>query len=168
MEQRVGNLIYILRGMVEAFEGLLSAATAKQEQIVSCDIGRLDKTIKEEVELLDHIILLEEQSGTILHEINRAFFNTNTLVLGELVLLCKNGGYDGHIELSNVYARLKELTMRLKDINEQNQSLARFSIQIIRDTVRFICKEARDAATYKRSGRIETAESLLNIVDTQI
>ena len=167
MTQQVNKLIFILREMVEAFEKLITAALEKHEQMISFDANRLERRVKDEVELLNRVMQLEERSGTILNEINNAFFRTNSLVLGEFVELCRKDGYDETEDLSIVYAKLKELSIRLKKVNEQNQNFAKFSLIIIKDTIRFICKESKESIIYTPLGKKWAAGSLLNIVDTQ-
>ncbi|MGR3317848.1 MAG: flagellar protein FlgN [Candidatus Anammoxibacter sp.] len=173
MNNQVNKLINVLAEMIEVFEKLLAAAHEKQKQMVLLDMNSLERTTKEEGELLDYMMVLEKNSGSILHDINKVFFNTNSLVLEKLVQLSKNNdigknNIEGTEDLRNVYTRLIDVTVKLRKINEKNQDLAQFSIEMVRDTVRFICKESTDKTTYGKSGRFGSAESLLNIVDTRV
>lgn len=167
MTQQVNKLIFILREMVEAFEKLITSALEKHKQMISFDANRLERSVKDEVLLLNRVMQLEERSGTILNEINNVFFRTNSLVLGEFVEFCRKDGYDETKNLIIIYAKLKDLSIRLKKVNEQNQNFAKFSLITIKDTIRFICKESRECSTYAPSGRKWAAGSLLNIIDTQ-
>ncbi len=168
MNQNINNLIFVLREMVEAFQKLLVTATEKQQELIAFDGKRLERSIEKEVELLDQVMLLEERSNTILHEINNVFFKTNTLLLGKFVEECAKNSSEGTEDLNEVYGELKEISAKLKEVNEQNQNLARFSLGAIKETIRFICKESTEGTVYKHSGEMERTGSMLSIVDTQV
>lgn len=169
MSQQVNKLIFILQEMVEVFEKLLLTATEKQAQLVGMDTDRLERTVQNEVALLDQVMLLEKKSGTIVNEINQVFFSANTLVLGKFVENFKNKGYDNAADLTGVYSKLREIGTKLKAVNEQNQNLSRFSQETIKETVKFICRDSMgNNRRYSHSGERDVAESILNLVDTQV
>ena len=168
MSKQVNKLINVLAEMIEVFEKLLIAAHEKQKQMVLLDMNSLERTTKEEGELLDYMMVLGKNSGSILHDINKVFFNTNSLVLEKLVQLSKDNDIEGAEDLREVYTQLIDVTAKLREINEKNQELAKFSVEMVRDTVRFICKESTDKTTYGKSGRFGSTGSLLNIVDTRV
>ena len=168
MSNQVNKLINVLAEMIEVFEKLLIAAHEKQKQMVLLDMNSLERTTKEEGELLDYMMVLGKNSGSILHDINKVFFNTNSLVLKKLVQLSKDNDIEGAEDLREVYTQLIDVTAKLREINEKNQELAKFSVEMVRDTVRFICKESTDKTTYGKSGRFGSTGSLLNIVDTRV
>ncbi|MGR3218346.1 MAG: flagellar export chaperone FlgN [Candidatus Anammoxibacter sp.] len=168
MNDRVNKLINVLTEMIEVFDKLLVAAHEKQKQMVLLDMNSLERTTKEEGELLDYMLVLEKNSGAIMHDINKVFFNTNSLVLKKLVELSKSNDIEGAEDIRKVYTRLIDVTGKLREVNEKNQNLAQFSIEMVRDTVRFICKSSTDKAktTYEKTGRFDSTGSLLNLLDT--
>lgn len=168
MSKQVNKLVYILSEMIGVFEKLLLVADEKQKQMILRDMNSLEGTTEEEGKLLDHMMVLEKSSRLILNEINKVFFDTNSLVLKKLVQFSKNNELEGSKELSEVYTRLIGVTTKLREVNEKNQNLTNFLLEMVRDTVRFICKESTGGATYKKSGRFDPTESLLSIVDTQV
>lgn len=167
MSKRVNKLIYILREMIGVFEKLLLAANEKQKQMILLDMNSLERTTEEEGKLLDHMMVLENSSRSILHDINKVFFNTNSLVLEKLVQLSKDTEIEGTNDLGKVYSRLKDVTTKLRDVNEKNQNFASLSLETVRDTVHFICKEASSGTTYRKTGRYCSTGSLVSLVDTQ-
>lgn len=168
MDKQVNKLIYILSEMIGVFEKLLLTANEKQKYMILLDMNSLERSTEDEGKLLDHMMVLEKSSRSILHEINRIFFNTNSLVLEKLVQLSKNDDIEGAENLSKVYSRLIDVTARLREVNDKNQNMANLSLEMVRDTVRFICKESTGRTTYKRSGRFDYTESLLSLIDTQV
>lgn len=166
MSQQVNKLMFVLQEMIEVFEKLLLTASDKQEQLVHMDIKSLDRCVKKEVELFDQLMSLEEQSGTILNEINQVFLSANSLVLTKFVNRVKNDKHENSDELCDIYTKLKNMGNKLKSVNKQNQNLARFSQEAIKGTIRFICKETSDNARYRQDGEIEDGGALLNLVDT--
>lgn len=167
MNKQVNKLIYVLGEMIDVFEKLLLVASEKKKQMILSDLNNLERTVEDEGKLVDYLMDLEKNSNSILNEINQVFFKTNSMVLGKLVKLSKNNEIDEAGGLEKTYARLIDVTAKLKDVNEKNQNLARFSLGMVRDTAKLICKESNVGTTYKRSGAFESAGSLLSLVDMQ-
>ena len=167
MNNQVNKLINVLCEMIDVFEKLLLVASEKKKQMVLFDLNNLERTVEDEGKLVDYLMVLEKNSNSILSEINQVFFKTNSMVLKKLVELSKNNAFDEAEDLEKTYEKLIDVTAKLKDVNEKNQNLASFSLGMVRDTVKLICKESKVGTTYKRSGAFESAESLLSLVDMQ-
>lgn len=167
MNRQIDDLINVLGEMIKVFERLLAVAADKQRQMILLDMNSLERTTREEGELLDYIVDLEKSSRSILHDINKVFFKTNALVLRKLIELGRDNDFDGAARLTSVYEDLIAITGKLKEVNDKNQQMADLSLETVRDTVRFICRETTTGVTYKKSGRYGSAESLLSLVDTQ-
>ncbi len=167
MSKQVNKLIDILHEMVDVFDKLMSSANKKQKQMILLDMNSLERTTTEEGKLLDHIVELEKSSGHVLNEINDIFFKTNAMVLEKLVNLSADNQLVGCEELNKVYKKLLGVTSKLREINNRNQQLASTSLEMVRDAVKFICKEPSGLDLYQRSGRCDFTDSMLNLVDTQ-
>ena len=168
MSKQVNKLIDVLHEMVDVFDELMSSAEKKQKQMILLDMNSLERTTAEEGKLLDHVVELEKSSGHVLSEINNVFFKTNSMVLEKLVNVSVDNDLAGANELNKVYKNLLEVTSRLRDINDRNQQLASTSLDMVRDSVRFICKDLKDQDIYQKSGRYDFSGSMLNLLDTQV
>ena len=156
MENLLQDLAETLGRMVKTYEGVLQTAREKQKHIISGNIDSLETVIYQERNLAEEILLFEKRRRFIMQSISLALgLSERQPTLGEVIGMIK----DPHKrELKELYDAIKDIIIKVQDVNKVNTSFSKTSLEFINNFIRTICSESLNDTTYQQSGKIKEPE----------
>ncbi|MCR5691031.1 MAG: flagellar protein FlgN [Eubacterium sp.] len=141
MASLMEELIETLDAEEKAYQELIPVEEEKTRAVISNDLDRLRIIGDQESELVDRTQHLENKREQVVNEIALVLGqDPKTMTLEKLVGLLKKQPKDQK-NLQEVHDRLRKTVMRLKGINDQNESLLQeamnmveFNMNVIRST----------------------------------
>ena len=138
MASLIEELITTLNQENEIYESLIPINETKTKIIINNDLKALQEITKTEQEMVQRITALEAKRQEVIINIGTVINrNHETLTLKALIqLLEKQPGEQE--QLSIIHDKLQKTVHRLADINLQNQSLIKQSLEMIEFNMNFI------------------------------
>ncbi len=156
MEDLLQYLVGTLSKMTAMYEDILQAAQDKRKHIISGDIDKLESVIYQERNLSENILLLEEKRRYIMQSINRAIGMRDTIpTLRELIEQIQDP-YKS--ELEKQYDALSGVIRKVRDVNEVNTLITKYSLKYINSFIKAICSESLNDSVYQQSGNLKDPE----------
>ncbi len=134
----VEELIGVLQSEKEIYNRLIPVSEQKTEILVRGDLKALQAVTDEEQKLLDQASVLDHKRNTVIQNmgmvLNRSPEQLDLVSLIEL--LAKQP--EEKKQLSQLHDSLKQIMIRLVDVNEKNKSLIENSLEMIEFNMNFI------------------------------
>jgi flagellar biosynthesis/type III secretory pathway chaperone len=156
LENLLQNLVDTLNKMTAVYKDIFKTAEDKRKHIISGDIDKLESVIYLERNLAENILLLEKQRRYIMKSISRAIGKHDTIpTLRELIEQVSDP-YKS--ELKKLYDDISEVVTKVKDINNVNTLLTKYSLEFVNNFIRAICSESLNDSVYQQSGNLKDPE----------
>lgn len=152
----MASLMNELLGVLEREEAvyceLVEASTRKKEVIIKADIKALEEITGEEQEIAGRIKNIENRRIEIMDDIaNVLNRDPEELTVDAMMEVLKNQPKEQE-QLANIRSRLKDTLTKMKEINEQNQTLISQAMEMVEFDMALLksMRQAPETANYNK------------------
>ena len=152
MASLMENLIEILNGECEEYEGLFRLSEEKTAYIIKGDLENIQRITDEEQEYLTKLNHLEkkrvEVTGDIANVLNK---DVTTMKLSNLITMLSARPAEQK-QLSDVVEKLQQTAKKMQSVNERNRELLQHSLELVEFDLNLLqsLKVAPQTANYNR------------------
>lgn len=142
--------------MTVVYEDIFNTAQDKRKHIISGDIDKLESVIYLERNLAENILLLENKRRYIMQSISRTIGRCGTIpTLRELIEQVQD---PYKRKLKKLYDDISDIITKVKDINNVNTLLTKYSLEFVNNFIRALCSESLNDCVYQQSGSLKDPE----------
>ena len=166
MNTLLHELIETFERLSVVYDNLLDTAKTKQQYLISGNIEGLETLLYQEKNQAEIAQLLENKRQSILDSYCKEYL----IIDNKITLESLMHGMDSSspTKLSNLLDKLKQSTMKLRDLNEANATLTHYSLDITEDIVKIFCSSSFENPIYQHSGKMQGNEIPMVLIDTEI
>lgn len=161
MASLMENLIDTLKQETTVFEQLLELSMKKTPVIIAQDLAGLQQITDEEQDVVAKVAHLEKKRDENMNDIASVLNkDVKTMNLSSLIEMMDNRPSEQKA-LSEVHDKLKSLTVRLQQVNSQNESLINNALEMVNFDLNLLTayNSAPETANYNK-GAYNTGASL--------
>lgn len=150
MASLIEELINVLEQEYSAYEELNVASTDKTKYIISNDLEKLQEANIREQQVVDAVGALGGKRGRILNEIATVLnISPNNVNIAQIItLISKQPEFQK--PLIDVYDRMKDIVVKVKDTNEHNRELLESALEMTEISINLLqsVNQAPETANY--------------------